>query len=219
MKSITTIAIDGPAASGKGTLAQSLAAHYDFACLHTGLLYRALALSVLRERGEAAAMADILETGRGMVWRDIAAGGEAELHRAHIGAYASELAQYAEVRALIIDHQRGFAAAPPLGKSGAILEGRDIGSVILPEADVKIFITASLAARAVRRQAQSGGDLAAIRDQLRARDQRDQSRAAAPLIQASDARLLNTTNLSIDETLNQAIHIIDDALAKRGNNN
>lgn len=216
MKSAITIAIDGPAASGKGTLALALAAHYDFACLHTGLLYRALALHVLTQIGEEEDSARIVEIAREMNWRKVGEIGDADLHRQHIGDYASKLSQIREVRALLIDHQRAFAANPPQGKSGAILEGRDIGSVILPNADVKIFITASLDARALRRAAQSGGSLSAITKELQARDQRDQTRPIAPLIQAADAHLLNTTNLGIDETLNQAIRIINAALMSRG---
>ena len=201
------IAIDGPAASGKGTLAKKLAAHYGLRHLDTGLLYRAVAKSVLDaghksdDREAAIAAAKGLDPGRF---------DEAVLKVYEIGEAASVVSAVPEVRAALFDFQQKFAAAPP----GAVLDGRDIGTVICPNADVKIFVTATPEARAARRARELTGrgervdDAAVLADILR-RDERDRSRLAAPLVQAPDAHLLDTTSLGIDEAFRAAVAIVE----------
>lgn len=204
MKDIFTIAIDGPAGSGKGTLARALAKHYDFAVLHTGLLYRALAL---------ASNGDIEKIKPSLASLDLTQLDEEKLHQGNIGQLAAKLASYKEVRDLLIENQRQFARKPPNGKNGSILEGRDIGTVILPQADVKIFITATLESRAHRRyqQMKTKKTLAEITQEIRERDHQDTAREIAPLKKSEAAHLLDSTNLSIMGTINQAIQIINSA--------
>lgn len=204
MKNVFTIAIDGPAGSGKGTLARALAKHYDFATLHTGLLYRALAL---------ASKGDIEKAKQAIASLDLTQLNEEKLHQGNISQLATKLASYKEVRDLLIAQQRQFAYNPPKGKKGAILEGRDIGTVILPSADVKIFITATLEARAQRRygQVKTNKTLAEIIQEIKARDHQDTTRKTAPLKQAETAHLIDNTKLSIIETTNQAIQTINAA--------
>ncbi len=216
MTHIITIAIDGPAASGKGTLAKNLAAHYDFACLQTGLLYRALAAEVLARGSAAQGSVFAQEVAKQINWHEAQTG---NLHTPQIGDMASKLAAQPEVRKILVSYQRDFARHPPEGKKGAILDGRDIGTVILPEADVKFYLTASPEARIKRRQAQNPENNGqAIDQEIRARDRRDQMRAASPLVKAPDAHLLDTTKLSIETTYSQAVKIIGDVCAARGIN-
>jgi cytidylate kinase len=201
------IAIDGPAASGKGTLGKRLAAHYGLRHLDTGLLYRAVAKALLdagRPPGdEAAAIAAAKAI-------DPALFDEVVLKGCEVGEAASVVSAVAGVRAALFDFQQEFAAAP----SGAVLDGRDIGTVICPNADVKIFVTASPEVRAKRRalelrsRGQPANDADVLTDILR-RDERDRSRAAAPLKQAADAHLLDTTNLDADAAFAAAIRLID----------
>lgn len=204
------IAIDGPAASGKGTLAKRLAHHYGFAHLDTGALYRAIALLVLRDGCDptdetmALAMVPFLATV------DLEA---PDLRTLEVGAAASQVAAHTQVRRSLVDYQRGFAEKPPEGASGAVLEGRDIGTVICPHAPVKIFITASVPVRAKRRLGdllRSGVpvDEATVRADIEERDRRDRERAEAPLRQAEDAVLLDTTDLSIEAAVCRACEII-----------
>jgi cytidylate kinase len=200
------IAIDGPAASGKGTLGKRLAAHYGLRHLDTGLLYRAVAKSLvdaghaLDDRANAVAVAKSL---------DPANFDEAMLKSHSNGEAASIVSALPEVRAALLSLQREFAARPP----GAVLDGRDIGSVICPDADVKIFVTASPQARARRRylelKAQGRPALEAeiLADILR-RDARDSSRASAPLIMASDAHRLDTTQMDIDKVFAAAVELV-----------
>jgi cytidylate kinase len=201
------IAIDGPAASGKGTLGKQLAAHYGLRHLDTGLLYRAVAKAVLDagrrpdDRAAAIAAAKALKPE----WID-----EAALKVYEIGEAASVVSAIPEVRAALFDFQRAFAATPP----GAVLDGRDIGTVICPDADVKIFVTATPEVRAGRRAREltargeraSQGDVLA--DILK-RDERDRSRVAAPLAQAPDAHLLDTTRLDIESAFRAAIDLVE----------
>ena len=216
MTRIINIAIDGPAASGKGTLAKNLAAHYDFACLQTGLLYRALAAEVLSRGGASDDVAFVLDVAQDMEW---AKSRTENLHTPQISEASSILAAYPEIRALLQDHQRDFAARPPGNKKGAILDGRDIGTVILPFADVKFYLTASSEARIERRQKQFAQKQPKNIDQeIRARDRRDQERSASPLVPAPDAHLLDTTKLSIEATYSQAVKIIGDVCAAQGIN-
>jgi cytidylate kinase len=201
------IAIDGPAASGKGTLGKKLAAHYGLRHLDSGLLYRAVAKTVLDkgfkpdDRQVAAALAKSL---------DLAHLDEAALKTPAVGEAASIVSAFPEVRAALVAFQRDFAAKPP----GAVLDGRDIGTVICPAADVKIFVTAAPEVRARRRAAEyrAAGrqiDEAAVLADIRKRDERDINRAAAPLRQAPDAHLLDTTALDIDAALRSAIAIVE----------
>lgn len=205
------IALDGPAASGKGTLAKRLARHYGLRHLDTGLLYRAVAKALLdagtplddRERAAAAAAA-----------LDPARFDEMALKSRAVGEAASVVSALPEVRAALVAFQRSFAATPP----GAVLDGRDIGTVICPDAAVKIFVTASPETRARRRAAefaslgQPVSEAEVLADILR-RDERDRSRAVAPLVPAADAHLLDTTNLDIDAAIRAAVDIVESARA------
>jgi cytidylate kinase len=194
-----TIAIDGPAAAGKGTLAQALSAHFGFAYLDTGLLYRAVGAGVLAG-GEPVAVAQALDPS------DLNAD---TLRTQAVAEAASRVAVIPDVRAALVAFQRSFARRD----GGAVLDGRDIGTVICPDANVKLFITASAEIRADRRFAELTAkgvqtDLAAILDEVRARDDRDQNRAEAPLIAAADATLIDTTSMTAAEALAQAITIV-----------
>jgi CMP/dCMP kinase len=203
------IAIDGPAASGKGTLGRHLAAHFGLRHLDTGLLYRAVAKALLDEgapltdRARASAAARALDPTRF---------DEAALKSHAVGEAASILSVLPEVRAALIDYQRAFATRPP----GAVLDGRDIGTVIAPDADVKIFVTASAQERARRRARELTAqgikaDEAEILADIEKRDERDRSRAVAPLAPAPDAHLLDTTHLDIDAAVRAAIDIVQAA--------
>lgn len=207
------IAIDGPAASGKGTIAKRLAAHYGFRHLDSGLLYRAVAKSLLdagQSPGDASAAilaARNFQPGR---YDETALKGDDVAHA------ASLVAAIPEVRAALVAFQRGFAGAEP----GAVIDGRDIGTVIAPQAEVKIFITASAEERARRRllELQSRGetpDPAAVLADIRARDERDMNRAVAPLKQAPDGYLLDTSHLGIDAAVRAAIDIVEAVRAGR----
>lgn len=191
-----TVAIDGPAAAGKGTVARAVAAHFGFAHLDTGLLYRATALCTLN------GMAPI-EAARKLATHDLEADA---LRRPDVAQEASRVAAIPEVRAALMEFQRAFARRD----GGAVLDGRDIGTVICPEAETKLFVTANDETRAKRRfeELQKKGDdtdYTTVLDDLRARDSRDSARAAAPLTPAEDALLLDTTHLSIEEAVDAAI--------------
>ena len=208
------IAIDGPAASGKGTLGKKLAAHYGLRHLDTGLIYRAVASSVLNAGGRpddvaaAAAAAKALDPG----------GFDEVVLKSHaVGEAASLVSAIPEVRAALLAFQRDFAAKPP----GAVLDGRDIGTVICPNADVKIFVTATPEVRARRRalEYKAAGrpiEEAAVLADIKKRDERDSHRAAAPLKQAPDAHLLDTTNMDISTAIRAAIDIVEATRAGRG---
>jgi cytidylate kinase len=194
-----TVAIDGPAAAGKGTISRALAQHFGFAHLDTGLLYRAVGARVA-EGAEPVAAAEALTPA------DLARG---DLRSAEAGQAASRVAAIPEVRAALVAFQRRFARA----EGGAVLDGRDIGTVICPEAEVKLYVTASDMARANRRwrELQAAGDTtpeAEILAQLIERDRRDSERATAPLKAAEDAVLLDTTGLSVAEALEAAIAMV-----------
>jgi cytidylate kinase len=207
------IAIDGPAASGKGTLARRLAAHFALPHLDTGLLYRATA-RVLMDQGqdlrdrEAAVMA---ARNLALVQFD-----EDLLRGREMGEAASVVGAIPDVRAALVEMQRSFAEQP----GGAVLDGRDIGTVICPDADVKIFVTAGAQARAERRARELGqrgepNDYAAILDDILKRDARDAARAAAPLKAASDAVELDTTKLDVEAAFTQALRIVEAALMRQ----
>lgn len=200
MQGSFTIAIDGPAAAGKGTISRALAAHFGFAHLDTGLLYRATGAKT------AAGMAP-LEAAESLSQQDLA---RDDLRSAEAGQAASRVAAMPEVRAALVAFQRSFARRD----GGAVLDGRDIGTVICPEAEVKLYVTAEDATRAERRLAElvvSDPDLtlADVLDDLTARDRRDSQRATAPLKPAADALILDTTLMSIDEAVAAAIAAVD----------
>ncbi len=208
------IAIDGPTASGKGTLAKRIADAYGLKRLDTGALYRAVGLAVLdagqAPQDEAAALA----AARGL---DLGAIDENRIRSAAVGQAASIVAAMPAVRAVLRQAQRAFADDP----AGAVLDGRDIGTVICPDAEVKLFVTASLQARTGRRHlelAHRGEALAydELERQIAERDARDENRAESPLRPAPDAHVLDTTALSIDQAVAAAVRIIDAAKAQRG---
>jgi cytidylate kinase len=205
------IAIDGPAASGKGTLARRVAAHYGLNYLDTGLLYRAVAYALI-SRGLSPADEDAAcAAARDL---DPAALDEPALRGRGVGEAASIVAAIPGVRDLLRAFQRRFAATPP----GAVLDGRDIGTVVCPDADVKLFVTASPEERARRRWkelTESGANAvqADILTDLRIRDARDSERAVAPLRRAADAHLLDTTELDIEAAFRAAVELIDGFLS------
>jgi len=201
------IAIDGPAASGKGTLARRLAEHYGLPHLDTGLLYRATAASLLDADRDLRDVDAAIAAARGLSLTEF---DEARLRGREMGEAASIVAALPEVRAALIEAQRNFAARP----DGAVLDGRDIGTVVCPRADVKIFVTASPEARAQRRAlelAQRGesADYGAILADIARRDARDSGRADAPLRAAADAALLDTTGMSVEAAFAQALRIVE----------
>jgi cytidylate kinase len=208
------IAIDGPAASGKGTLGRKLAAHYGLRHLDTGLIYRAVAKTLLDAGSQPDDAAAAAAAARAL---DPSGFDEAALKGPAVGEAASVVSAVPAVRAALLAFQRDFAARPP----GAVLDGRDIGTVICPDADVKIFVTATPEARAARRTAEyrAAGkpiDPAEVLADILKRDERDISRAAAPLRQAADAHLLDTTHLDISGVLRAAIDIVEATRAGRG---
>ena len=207
------IAIDGPAASGKGTIARQIAQIYGLHHLDTGLLYRAVAKAVL----DAGYAPDDAERAIGAAAAlDPKKFDEGALKTQRITEASSVVAAIPQVREALMNYQRAFAVQPP----GAVLDGRDIGTVIAPGADVKLFVVASPEVRARRRVAELRGrgeaaDEAEVLADLRRRDERDSRRTVAPLVQAPDAHLLDTTNLSIDAAFRAAIKIIEDVRTRR----
>jgi cytidylate kinase len=203
---VTVIAIDGPAASGKGTLAQRVAAHLGYAWLDTGLLYRAVARDVLASGSalgdEAAAVEAAMRLDPGTL-------DDPGLRSKEMGEAASIVAAVQQVRAAILDYQREFARRPP----GAVIDGRDIGTVVCPNADVKIFVTAEVQVRAARRYREliAQGECVTLEGVLQMiveRDRRDRERTVSPLVAAPDAILLDTTNLDIEAAFEAAIGLI-----------
>ena len=200
------IAVDGTLASGKGTVARGIAQRYGLAHLDTGALYRAVAVAVLQAGGDPRDPAPAEKAARTL---DVSAIDEDAIRTAEAGAMASVVAAQPDVRAALFDLQRRFAEQD----GGAVLDGRDIGTVVCPDADVKFYIDAEPGVRAERRWREliAKGDtvtLEEIERQLAERDRRDASREAAPLMRADDAILLDTTHLSIDATLAEAVRII-----------
>lgn len=201
------IAIDGPAASGKGTLARRLAQHFGLPHLDTGLLYRATARALLDEGRDLGDVAGAIAAARGLALIDF---DELRLRGGEMGEAASRVAAIPEVRDALIETQRSFAKRP----GGAVLDGRDIGTVICPEADVKIFVTAAPETRATRRalELKSHGDkvdYAAVLDDIKKRDERDATRALAPLRAAEDAVILDTTKLDVEAAFKAALGIVE----------
>lgn len=191
---IFTVAIDGPAAAGKGTVAKAVAERFGLAYLDTGLLYRAVGAKVIAG-AEAVAAARALEPG------DLADSG---LRSPEVAQAASRVAAIPEVRAALAEVQKTFARR----EGGAVLDGRDIGTVICPEADVKLFVTASVEVRAHRRWKEVGGDEALVLAEVIERDKRDAERATAPLKPAADAKVLDTSTLAAQEAVAKAIAVV-----------
>lgn len=214
MSGSIVIAVDGPAASGKGTLARRLAAHYGFAYLDTGSLYRAVGHAVTAAGNDPADDAAALAAAQSL---DLSKIDESAIRTAEAGAAASIVAAKPAVRAAILDLQRNFAHNPPGSLPGAVLDGRDIGTVVCPDARAKLFVTARPEIRARRRWLElnnSGSGLteAQVLEDIRERDQRDAERAASPMRPADDAHLLDTSDLSIEAAFGAAVAIIDKAL-------
>ena len=204
------IAIDGPAASGKGTIARKLAAHYGLPHLDTGLLYRATALSLLEADQPLDQVTAAVAAARGLALTDFE---EPKLRGRAMGEAASVVAAIPEVRATLIEVQQRFARRP----DGAVLDGRDIGTVICPEAEIKIFVTASPQARAQRRalelaRAGEATPYGVVLADIFKRDERDLSRSIAPLRAASDAVTLDTTALDVNAAFTAALNIVERGL-------
>ncbi|MDF0543451.1 d(CMP) kinase [Sphingobium sp. H39-3-25] len=207
------IAVDGPAGAGKGTIARALSAHYGIPYLDTGLLYRAVGVAVDRAGGDP----DNADDALAACGFDDSLLADPALRDEASGALASRVSIHPPVRAILLKRQRDFAAQP----GGAVLDGRDIGTIIAPDADAKLFVTASVNARAWRRMAemQARGieaDAHAIAVDIEARDERDMNRPNAPLRQAEGADLLDTSNLTIDAAVQRAIALVDAQVAGRG---
>ena len=208
------IAIDGPAAAGKGTLARRIADTLGFAYLDTGSLYRATAKKILDngiDPDDAAACANAAIT---LTPVELISDG---LRTEEVGQAASKISAIPEVRAALLEYQRNVAANPPEGKKGAVLDGRDVGTVVCPDADVKFFITASAEARAERRykelrEVDEKAMYTRVLEEMKERDERDSSRAVAPLKPADDATVIDTSELNADQVFEQACDII---VAKR----
>ena len=204
------IAIDGPAASGKGTLARRLADHLGYALLDTGLLYRAVGMKVVRAGGDAADAEAATAAARDLAAGDLEA---ADLRSDTAASAASKVGAIPAVRAALLDFQRTFAAHPPGGADGAVLDGRDIGTVVCPDADAKLFVTASVEVRAERRLKElRARGLEAIHSrvlqEMKERDSRDASRAVAPLEPAKDAFVLDTSALDPDAVFAEALAFV-----------
>jgi len=197
-----TVAIDGPAAAGKGTIARAVAGAFGFAHLDTGLLYRAVAVQALDDGRGVIDPHWAAELARRLAPEDLERPG---LRSARAGQAASKVAALPEVRTALLDFQKRFARR----EGGAVLDGRDIGTVICPEAEAKLYVTASDEVRADRRFAELGtGTLEGVLADLRARDARDAARDVAPMVAATDALLLDTSDLSIDAAVAEAVAFV-----------
>ncbi len=196
---IFTVAIDGPAAAGKGTIARAVAMRFGFTHLDTGLLYRAV----------GAKGGDPVLAAQGLEPADMA---RADLRTLEAGQAASRVAAIPEVRAALVAFQRRFARA----EGGAVLDGRDIGTVICPEAEVKLFVTASAEVRAQRRWREVGGDVAEVLAQQTERDRRDAERAVAPLVPAADAVVIDTSGMDIAAAVAEAVALVAAKLGEQG---
>ena len=206
---MTIIAIDGPAAAGKGTLARRLAAELGFDYLDTGLIYRAVGMILTRAGGDPADVAAAEAAARALSPSDLAA---PDLRLDQAAQAASKVAVIPGVRAALLEFQRQFAAHPPGGK-GAVLDGRDIGTVVCPDAPVKLFVTASLEKRADRRlkELHDKGEKvihSSVLADMKERDERDRTRSVAPLVPAEGAVVLDTTDLDADQAFAAALEII-----------
>ena len=205
------IAVDGPTASGKGTIAKALAAHFGLSHLDTGLLYRAVGRQVQKSGGDP----DDLGAALAATFFPASVLDDPELRSEEVGGYASRVSIHRAVRQALYEQQRDFA----LQTGGAVLDGRDIGTVIAPEAQVKLYVTASVEARAERRwkEMTERGDTRTLEEilaDLKRRDERDRNRAAAPLVEAEDAIVLDTSGLNREAAIAEAIRLAEERLAE-----
>jgi len=204
------IAVDGPAASGKGTIARALANHFGLPHMDTGLLYRAVALKLWRWGGDPNIEFEALRTCDDLGFDP----DDEELRSEPVSRIASKVSSYSSVREALLQRQRDFAEQ----EGGAVLDGRDIGTVIAPDADAKLFVTASAEVRAQRRVREllergMPGHYDDVLLDIRSRDERDSNRVIAPLRQADDADLLDTSELDIDQSIEEAIRLVERQLA------
>jgi len=206
------IAVDGPAASGKGSIARALAKHFNLPHMDTGLLYRAVALNLWRWGGDPGNEFEALRAC------DVASVDPAdpELRSEAVSSIASRVSTYPSVRDALLERQREFAGQP----GGAVLDGRDIGTVIAPDADAKLYVTASPKVRAERRvrellQRGMAAHFEEVLTDINGRDERDTNRVAAPLVQAPDAELLDTSDLDLDQAIAKAIELVERRLGSR----
>ena len=200
------IAVDGPAASGKGTIARALAKHFDLPHMDTGLLYRAVALKIWRWGGDPNIEFEALRACDDLGFDP----DDEELRSEPVSRIASKISSYSSVRDALLQRQRDFAAQ----EGGAVLDGRDIGTVIAPDADAKLFVTASAEVRAQRRVREllergMPGHYDDVLLDIRARDERDSNRTIAPLRQAGDAELLDTSELDVEQSIAEAIRLVE----------
>jgi cytidylate kinase len=201
------VAIDGPSASGKGTLSKRLAAHLGFAHLDTGKLYRAIGMMVVHSGGDPADESVALQAAKSLepaILADPELGGEIA------AVAASKVAAITSVRDVLLQFQRNFAAVPPGGLKGAVLDGRDIGTVVCPEAEVKLYVTANTDIRAERRHKEllergESSIYARVLQDMKERDERDTNRSVAPLTPAEDAFILDTSDLDADQAFSAAL--------------
>jgi cytidylate kinase len=205
------IAVDGPAASGKGTIARALADHYDLPHMDTGVLYRSVALTLDRFGGD---FDNEFEAVRAVAQLGQIDPSDPELRSEVVGGVASRISAFPMLRAALFDRQRAFAGQ----EGGAVLDGRDIGTVIAPEANAKLYVTASPEARARRRLAELEArgvtvHYAEVLADIHARDERDSGRDFAPLARADDADLLDTSDLSVAEAVAEALRLVEARLA------
>jgi cytidylate kinase len=215
-KSSIVIAVDGTAASGKGTLAKRLAQHFGFAHLDSGALYRLAALAVLDAGGDPASEADAL---KGAQTIDFNRAGDPKIRTDIVGKAASQVAAIPAVRQALLDFQQNFLARPPGGSPGAVMDGRDIGTVICPTATAKLYVDAAPEVRARRRwgELKTMGIRRAEQDvlnEINARDAADRNRPVSPLKQAPDADLLDTSDLGIDAAFAAALALVSPKVAK-----
>ena len=200
------IAVDGPAAAGKGTLVSKLAKHFNLESLDTGTLYRGVALSMMNKGID---LDDEITAMQHAIDLDLRLTESSNIRSAAVGVAASKIASIKTVRTALLNFQREFAANPPKGKKGTILDGRDIATVVCPEADYKIFVTANIEIRTKRRlkeliERNEPAIYGQIMKELRERDDRDASRSIAPLRQASDAMVIDTSGLNAEQAFDQA---------------
>jgi cytidylate kinase len=205
------IAVDGPAASGKGTIARALADHYGLPHMDTGLLYRAVALTLTRFGGDPASEFEAVRACEGLAQVDPS---DEELRSEIVGSIASRISAYPAVRAALLERQRAFAGQ----EGGAVLDGRDIGTVIAPDAIVKLYVTAAPEERARRRLAElaargANAHYEEVLADIRARDERDCHRTDAPLTMAADAILLDTTALDREAAITEALRLVAQSLS------
>ena len=204
------VAVDGPAAAGKGTLARRLADSLNLVYLDTGSIYRAVAAKLLAAGGDPHDAEAAAEVARALTSYDLARG---DLRAEGVGAAASVVSAHQGVREALLDFQRAVAFDPPAGRGGAVLDGRDIGTVVCPDACAKLFVTASLQERARRRHEELLGRgeeriYARVLEDLRERDDRDAARATAPMTAAADAVTLDTSDLDVEAAFHQALDIV-----------